>query len=69
MLIPLLESKNSITFAVGLQEPAREQRAEASEHSEKYIVLKMLICLQVSFIITTFAHVNIKTIRLWQFKK
>jgi hypothetical protein len=37
MLIPLRESKNNITFAVGLQEPAREQHGEASKHSENIL--------------------------------
>jgi hypothetical protein len=44
------------TFAVGKQKPAREQHCEASEHSEKYIMLKMLIYLHISFIIITFAQ-------------
>jgi hypothetical protein len=58
VLICLQVSKNSITFAVGKQKPAREQHGEASEHGEKYIMLKVLIYLHISFIILTFANVK-----------
>jgi len=37
MLIHLQVSIFIVTFAVGLQKLAREERVESSEHSEKYI--------------------------------